>query len=139
MATAEKTSRRRRTLIGSALAVAAASLVALAALLPAVLQPVPDVSLIDAAQLSGKDKLDLLNGALQQQNAVRAILVQSIVGLAALSGAVPAWRQYVHLKTEAVRREQEKRDEFAPPGLRRRPLDFHPHQKPVAARPAAAG
>lgn len=112
MATSDTTSLRPRILLGLLLAAVAASLVAVAAFLPAILYPAPDASSIDTAQMSGKDKLDLLNSALQQQNAFRSTLVQSIIGLGALSGAMLAWRQYGHMKADAVRREHEKREDF---------------------------
>jgi hypothetical protein len=112
MAATGTTSMPQRVLVGTGLMVVLLGLAAVVVLLPVVQYPVAGDFSVDPARLTEKEKLDLLNSTLQQQGAFRAVLVQIIAGLTLVSGVVLAWRQYVLTRREAVRREQEKREDF---------------------------
>jgi len=112
MAATGTASIRLRVLLGVGLIVVIVSLAAVIVALPAVLYPGMSEFSVDPAKLTDKEKLDVLNSTLQQQSSFRAVLVQIIAGLAVVSGAALAWWQYVHTRREAVRQEQEKREDF---------------------------
>lgn len=78
--------------------------------LPDVLYPMSVT--VDTAKLTEKEKLDALNGMLQQRSSLRAMLLQGFAGLAVASGAVLAWRQFIHTRREALLQQQEKQEAF---------------------------
>jgi hypothetical protein len=73
-----------------------AALFILGLLLPQVLQP--SLTEADLEGITGKDRLDVINARLEQQNNARGSLLQFFGGIAALFGvgfgAVTAWRQF---------------------------------------------
>jgi hypothetical protein len=101
-----------RVTLGIGLVVATLGLAAAIVALPAILYPVSDGLSVDTTRLTDKEKLEFLNSTLQQQSSFRAALVQIAAGMAVVSGAALAWRQYVHTRREAIRQAREKREDF---------------------------
>jgi hypothetical protein len=73
-----------------------AALFIISLLLPQVLQP--SLTEADLGDITGKERLDVINARLEQQNNIRGSLLQFFGGIAALFGvgfgAVTAWRQF---------------------------------------------
>jgi hypothetical protein len=112
MAEAGAASIPQRVLVGVGVVVALLGLAVAVVILPVVLYPVTGDFSVDPARLTEKEKLDVLHSTLQQQSGLRAVLVQIVAGLTLVSGAALAWRQYALTRREAVRLEQEKREDF---------------------------
>ena len=62
--------------------------------------------------LSGKEKLDAQFSQKQLQGTARTAFVQVLGGLAVVSGAMLAWRQFQHVRLDSKRHADEKRDDF---------------------------
>lgn len=84
--------------------------VGIAAVLPAIAYPPLEPS--DLEGLTGKERLDAENARLQVQSNVRGQVVQFVIGLAALSGGVLAWRQFTETRVEAERQRAAKNRDF---------------------------
>ncbi|TCO59390.1 pentapeptide repeat-containing protein [Actinocrispum wychmicini] len=112
MAANSKASAQLRILLGVGLIIAILILTAVIVSLPAMVYPVTGELSVNPARLTDKEKIDVLNGTLQLQSSFRAVLIQIVAGLAVVSAAALAWRQYLHTRREAVRQRQEKRQDF---------------------------
>jgi hypothetical protein len=72
--------------------------------LPGWVYPALDPNQIGAEGVTGKDKYEVQNARLELQAGLRTTLVQALAGLAAVSGALHAWRQ-------SQRQAEEKRED----------------------------
>jgi len=101
---------RRHAVIAAAGVLAFAVIAAVIALIPAAAYlPLESA---DLRGLDAKERLDAENARDQVRSSLRGQMVQFVIGLAALSGGVLAWRQFTQTRGEAERQREEKNRDF---------------------------